>query len=220
MNALELLLMRTSWIGFLLEAKQIFVCISFTHRLPWWFHGKEPACNVFNPWVGKIPWRRAWQPTPGFLPGEFHGQRSLLCHNLWSHKQSDTTEHRTYTHSLYAYSKKFGFIVRVYGEGNGFLQWLCWERICLPMQETWVRFLGQEDPLEKEMATGSSMAWRSPWTEEPGRFSVHGIARVGHDLATKPNQEVWTGSGNLSICLKALSRLLKTLLFLLMTADA
>ena len=32
----------------------------------------------FDPWVGKIPWRRAWQPTPVFLPGEFHGQRSLV----------------------------------------------------------------------------------------------------------------------------------------------
>ena len=32
----------------------------------------------FNPWVGKIPWRRAWQPTPIFLPGESHGQRSLV----------------------------------------------------------------------------------------------------------------------------------------------
>ena len=32
----------------------------------------------FNPWVGKIPWRRKWQPTPVFLPGESHGQRSLL----------------------------------------------------------------------------------------------------------------------------------------------
>ena len=32
----------------------------------------------FNPWVGKIPWRREWLPTPVFLPGEFHGQRSLM----------------------------------------------------------------------------------------------------------------------------------------------
>ena len=46
--------------------------------------GKEPACQRkrrkrcgFHPWVGKIPWRRAWQPTPVFLPGESHGQRSL-----------------------------------------------------------------------------------------------------------------------------------------------
>ena len=56
------------------------------------------------------------------------------------------------------------------------------------MQETWVRFLGREDPLEKEMATHSSiLAWRIPWTEEPGGLhTVHGVARVGHDLATKP----------------------------------
>ena len=46
--------------------------------------GKEPACQCkrdkrwgFDPRVGKIPWRRAWQPTPVFLPGESHGQRSL-----------------------------------------------------------------------------------------------------------------------------------------------
>ena len=47
---------------------------------------------------------------------------------------------------------------------------------CLPaMQETWVRSLGQEDPLEKEMATHSSiLAWRIPWTEEPGGYSPWG----------------------------------------------
>ena len=46
------------------------------------------------------------------------------------------------------------------------------------MWETWVRSLGQEDPLEKEMATHSSiLAWRIPWTEEPGRLPVHGIAK-------------------------------------------
>ena len=38
----------------------------------------------FDPWVGKIPWRREWLPTPIFLPGEFHGQRSLVCYSLWS----------------------------------------------------------------------------------------------------------------------------------------
>ena len=49
MNALELPLMRTSWFGFVLEAKQIFVCISFTHRLPRCLRGKKPACNAFDP---------------------------------------------------------------------------------------------------------------------------------------------------------------------------
>ena len=55
------------------------------------------------------------------------------------------------------------------------------------MQVTSLRLLGQEDPLEKEMATHSSiLAWRIPWTEEPSRLHVHGVAMVRHDLATEP----------------------------------
>ena len=50
------------------------------------------------------------------------------------------------------------------------------------MQETWVQSLGQEDPLEKEMATHSSiLAWRIPWTKDPGRLQSMGLQRVGHD---------------------------------------
>ena len=50
------------------------------------------------------------------------------------------------------------------------------------MRETWVRSLGQEDPLEKEMATHSSiLAWRIPWTEEHGGLQSTGSQRVGHD---------------------------------------
>ena len=60
-----------------------------------------------------------------------------------------------------------------------------WQRIILPMQETQemqVRSLGWEDPLEKEMATYSSiLAWRIPWTEEPGGLQSMGLQRVGHD---------------------------------------
>ena len=59
--------------------------------------GKEPACQCrrhrrceFDPWVRKILWRRTWQPTPVFVPGEFHGQRGLACFSLWGHKESDT----------------------------------------------------------------------------------------------------------------------------------
>ena len=45
--------------------------------------GKEPACQSKSlPWVGKIPWRKAWQPTPVFLPGESHRQRSLGGYGL------------------------------------------------------------------------------------------------------------------------------------------
>ena len=58
--------------------------------LPRWPSGKEPTCQCrrhkrhkFDPWVGKIPWRRAWQPTIVFLPGKSHGQRSLVgCSSL------------------------------------------------------------------------------------------------------------------------------------------
>ena len=50
------------------------------------------------------------------------------------------------------------------------------------MQETWVRSLGQEDPLEDSMATHSSIrAWKIPWTEESGRLQSIGLQRVGHD---------------------------------------
>ena len=55
----------------------------------------------------------------------------------------------------------------------------------LAMKETWVQSLGREDPLEKGVATRSSiLAWRIPWTEEPGGLQVIGLQRVGHDCAT------------------------------------
>ena len=49
----------------------------------------------FDPWVGKIPWRRKWQPTPIFLTGKSHGQRSLMGYNPWGHTELDTTEQLT-----------------------------------------------------------------------------------------------------------------------------
>ena len=63
--------------------------------LPMWCPvGKEPAYQCrrlsFDPWVGKIPWRKAWQPTPVFLPGESHGQRRLVGYHPRCHKESDT----------------------------------------------------------------------------------------------------------------------------------
>ena len=54
------------------------------------------------------------------------------------------------------------------------------------MRETWVQSLGQEDPLEKGLATHSGiLAWRIPWTEEPGGLQSMSSQRIGHDLATK-----------------------------------
>ena len=67
------------------------------------------------------------------------------------------------------------------------------QRISLPMQETWVQSLGQEDPLEKEMDINSSiLAWRILWTEEPGRLQTMGSQSVRHDLAIKPPPQLMT----------------------------
>ena len=63
---------------------------------------KNHACQCrkgrFDPWVGKIPWTRAWQPTPAFLPEKSYGQRSLMGYSPWGLKESDTTEHGTATY--------------------------------------------------------------------------------------------------------------------------
>ena len=60
------------------------------------------------------------------------------------------------------------------------------------MQETWVLSLIQEDPLEKEMATHSSiLAWEIPWTEGPGRLQSMGLQKVGHDLVTEQQQQFY-----------------------------
>ena len=60
--------------------------------------GKESVCkagNLGSLWVGKILWRREWQPTPIFMPGESHGQRSLGVYSPWGRKELDTTEQLT-----------------------------------------------------------------------------------------------------------------------------
>ena len=63
------------------------------------------------------------------------------------------------------------------------------------MQETQVQSLSQEDPLEKEMATHSGiLAWKIPWTEEPGGLQSIGSQRIGHDLATKQQQNTYTSN--------------------------
>ena len=64
--------------------------------LPWWLNSKESACQHrsprFYPWLRKIPRRRKWQPTPVFLSGKSHEQRSLLGYSSWGCKESDRTE--------------------------------------------------------------------------------------------------------------------------------
>ena len=83
---------------------------------------KESACQCrrlkrrgFNPCVKKIPWRRKWQPTAVFLPGECHGQKSLAGYSPWSHKELATTEHtHTHTHTHTVFMKCFLLILRFF----------------------------------------------------------------------------------------------------------
>ena len=72
---------------------------------------------------------------------------------------------------------------------------------CLPtMWETWVRSLGWEDPLEKEMATHSStFAWKIPWMEKPGKLQFTGLQRVGHDWVTSLSLLCRTASDSVRI---------------------
>ena len=109
---------------------------------------------------------KKWLSTPVFLPGEFHGRRSLAGSIPWVLKELNITEQLT-----------FHFTFLIYG----FLVAQTVKRLST-MRETQVRSLGWEDPLEKEMATHSSiLSWRILWTEEPGGLQSTGSQRVGHD---------------------------------------
>ena len=64
----------------------------------------------FDPWVGKIPWRRAWHPTAVFLPGKSHRQRSLEGYSSWGCKELDTTGVTAHTQAQLSKSRKFEII--------------------------------------------------------------------------------------------------------------
>ena len=129
--------------------------------------GKEPACQFrrckrlgFDLWVGKIPWRKKWQPTPVFLPGKLYGQRWATVHRV-AEILTQLNDHSD--------STSLGFP----GASDGKLIQLQWGR---PGFSPWIRKI----PLKKEMATHSSiLAWRITWTEES-----LGSQRVWHDWVT------------------------------------
>ena len=93
--------------------------IYFTLGFPGSSSGKEPACQCrrhkgsrFDPWVGNMPWRRKWQPTPVSSPGESHGWRSLESRSRRGRTASDTTEvtqhvHTQSTEKLLRYRPKY-----------------------------------------------------------------------------------------------------------------
>ena len=137
-----------------------------------------PLQEMQEMWVrslGHFPWRRKWQPSPVFFPGKFHGQRGLVGSSPWGHRESDVTE-RVSTHT-HAHNSVAKWVVQT-PECSGCLDNS--SELCLLMggfqcslagkestcnAETWVRFLGWEDPLEKGKAP-HSVFW-------PGEF--HGL---------------------------------------------
>ena len=72
--------------------------------------GKESTCQSrrhgFDPWVGKVPWRRKWQPTPVLLPRKSHRQRGLVGYSPWGRKESDMAEELSTSHSNWCISKQ------------------------------------------------------------------------------------------------------------------
>ena len=104
------------------------------------------------------------------------GQGSLVGCRLWGCTESDMTEHSTQRagwEEKGLSEKNIYYVISLVAQMVKHLS---------TMRETWVPSLGWEDPLEEEMAIHSStIAWKIPWTEEPGRLQSMGLQRVGHD---------------------------------------
>ena len=114
-------------------------------------------------------------------PGDSEGQGSLVCYSSWGHKELDTTY---WLNRVSLVAQRLKYLPAIW--------------------ETWVRSLGQEDPLEKEMATHSSiLAWRIPWMEEPGGLQSTGLQRVGRDWATPLPLSDWTTTTTATIACQA-----------------
>ena len=161
--------------------------------------GKEPACRCrrlgSHPWVGNIPRGKKWQPAPVFSAREIHGPRSLVGYSPRGHKESDMAK-RLETHIPYRNRKEvvrswsfevcFVSVRKGWGEiGAHRQQWLAHhqnELLNWRIFLTVVFMVLTLSLLKKEMATHSSiLAWRIPWTEEPGGLQSMGSQRVGHD---------------------------------------
>ena len=139
----------------------------------------------FNAWIGKIPWRKKWQPTPVLLPGKSHGWRSLVGYSPWGRKKSDTTE-RLHFHTLEkemaTHSSTLVWKIAWMEEPGG-LQSMG----SLRVGHDWATSLSLFHflALEKEMATHSSiLACKIAWMEEPGGLQSMVSQRVWQDWAT------------------------------------
>ena len=140
----------------------VYMCVCVRvhiYGLLWWLTWLRILLQCrrpgFDSWVRKMPWRSKKLPTPVFLPGEFHGQRSLAGYSSRGLKESDTTEQLTFIYIFFSLFLSIYKIVR-----TSLIAQLV--KNLSAMQETLFRFQGQEDPLEKGLATHSSILGL-PW---------------------------------------------------------
>ena len=84
-------------VDFFVNNKHYRISRGLVWWLTWSIIGLQYRRPRFDPWVRKIPWRKEWQLTPVFLPGEFYGQRSLVGYSPWGHRESGMTEQLTLT---------------------------------------------------------------------------------------------------------------------------
>ena len=99
-------------------------------------HAGDTRDVSLNPWVGKIPWRRKWQPTPAFLPGEFYGQRSLAGYSPLTAKKLNTSGHACGTDYKWAALLKQSWNLRI---NWGFLLFLVFHFFSLLLSIKWKR---------------------------------------------------------------------------------
>ena len=138
----------------------------------------------FDPCVGKIHWRRKWQPTPVFLPGESHGWRSLVGYSQWSRKESDTTEQLHFLSLHLDASPSRGFL------GDS----------AVKNPPASAGDMGSVPASGRSPGGGhcnhaSTLAWRTPRTQEPGGPQSLGSQRVEHDRSDLAHTHTGTQAG-------------------------
>ena len=139
--------------------------------LSWWRIHLQCGRPGFDPWVGKLPWRRERLPTPVFWLGEFHG-----LYSSWGHRESDTTEQPSLSTSLGIRPTECNssFMASELSD-LGQVAFPVWASNSPPLWEEW-QHLPYKGSLEEEMATHSSiLAWRIPPTEEPSELYPMGL---------------------------------------------
>ena len=125
----------------------------------------------------RFHWRRKWQPTPVFFPGESQGVYAYILTQNGNPLQCSCLKNLqdggAWWAAVYGVAQSRTRLKRLSSSSSMAYKWaslvVSGRRICLPMQERWVQSLSWEDPLEEEMAAHSSIrAWENPWTEESG----------------------------------------------------